>query len=404
MLGLIYSQTFQNLFCGFIMYGTVNVISTEVSKCIGSGSTTKVPKILLYNFIFGIFYILLVFLPATLFCDQFLKLTTNLSPEVLEITRRTNFLTFFPMVLSCTYLGVSTYFQTLGLSSLLGKYNMFFALSAIGAVLIYIRITSNFYQGYLLITWLLPLLQIACSVFLYFVALLPSARISNLKIDLKDFGYVMSRILGNVLVEFIEGFDSELLVIMSSLWLSKAENKAFNFSFQIFFMAWMGAIPFLRLIYCAFSEFLGESRPRIAKIAYLLTSVIYLGTNLMICLPFLAGYPLACKYALQENEEARKLLPVLLLSCIFGQFARTHLSYTFEIMKGLDLRTTSLAVLMVKNVAFVGLCYLLTNVVHWRGVGLYIGFFGSNFAMDLGYNIILVFINWKKRLDKLRML
>lgn len=404
LLGLVYSQTFQNIFCTFIMFGTVNVISTEVSKCMSAGSTSKVPKVLQYSLMFGIVYILFVFLPVTLFCSDFLNLITKLPPHVLEITKKTNYLTFVPMVLSCTYLSISTYFQSLGLGAVLGKYNMIFGVVTLGFVVLYINLTDDIYNGYILFTWSVPVLQFFSSIFLYFKALMPDGRICSLGVEWKDLTYIISRILGNVAVEVIECFDTELVVILSSLWLSEAESKAFNFSFQIFFLSIFGVMPFLRLIYCAFSEFLGENRPKIAKKAYMLTSFIYLLTTLLFALPFLMGVPWASKFALKNNLEARKFLPVLLLCCVAGKFARTHLSYTFEVMKGLDLRATSIFILMLKNACFVGSCYYFVKEMNLGSQGLYLGFFGCNFIMDLIYNLILICMNWKKKLAKLRLL
>lgn len=404
LVGLAYSLTFQNIFCAFVMFGTINVISTEVSKCVSAGSVSSVPKVLQYALIFSLSYITLIFLPLTYFSEEVLQFLTDLPSEVLKITKQTNYLTFGPMMLSCTYFSISTYFQALGLGAKLGRYNMMFGIAAVFVVVTYIIITDDIYNGYVLFTWLVPALQFMSSIYLYFKILLPGGRISSLKIEFKDFFYIVSRIFGNVIVEVTESLDTELVVIFSSHWLSTPENRAFNFSFQIFFLSIFAAVPFVRLIYCAFSEFLGANQPKLARNAYMLTSFIYWITTVLLCFVFMALYPLATNFALKESIEARSYLPELLLCCLAGKFTRTHLTYTFEMMKGLDLRVTSIVMLLVKHATLAGTCWVLVEKMDMGGRGLYLGFFGCNLATDIFGTGFLVFLNWEKKLNKLRLL
>lgn len=338
ILGVGYSKTIQNIFGDFVLFSAVLVVNTEVGKLLGSGNYSKLSKVLYYSLFFTFFYSVLVSTPAMFTAGIFLPKITNLSKKVGRTTNRINIVCIIPILLQNLNYSLTAYLQSLGLGRNMGTINIMVAILGIVLSTACFLITNSGLKAYYLMIWCSGAGRFFVSLYFYINALTPITKINDFEIVWKDFRFVAKKMISNAIVDVFQFCNVEIVYICASIKLNVSENSAAVFVLSLYLMFNCLLVSIKRLPYMAFSEFLGLSKPHLARFCYLFSFWTLVSINLIAMIPFSLISYFVCMNSFTDDKDARKYaLGTIFMTMPLSLSFCTN-NYNMDMLCGLDMR------------------------------------------------------------------
>ena len=405
-LSIGFSKTMQNLLCDQILWAVIVIVNTEVGKILGSGERLDLaPKILYYSIIICLAYNFFIFLPLVLYTQNILRVTTKLEPSVVEMIYNMNLATYVPALICNTNLGAASYFQSLGYGKEIFRWN---SISMIFTAAFFL---ATYYLGwgiasYISTCWVIAISQIIVSFGFYFFKIEPEFRITDFSICFKHLGYLIIETFKNGFIEYLDYFDTQVLIVLSSILLGPEENAAITFGLTLLSTITMGCYPAIRLPYVSLTEIITEKHHQNFRSMFWNCNIAVLIYTSMCGLPYIIFKDGMAENSFNGDAIATQYLKDEMFLTVSAGVLKNSIFFYLDIMKGIKHRGFAILSSAVKTAAFFGLSYLLIElkIVEEGGIGLLLSLNLSMIAQFIVYQIYFTFLDWKKISESVEIL
>ena len=394
-----FSKTMQNLLCDLVLWGIIVIVNTEVGKIFGQREQLELaPKILYYCIIICLIYNFFGYLPLILFTKSLLRATTNLNPNVVDLVETLNLQTFIPAAVCNTNLAFAAYFQSLGYANEISKWNAFTTIFSTAFFL------STFYYfnwglySYIWSTWLVGVFQIMVTLGFYFIKISKHLRIPNFKISLPHMKYLVTETIKNGFIEYLDYFDTQILMFLSADILGRAENAAITYGISLVSTITMTCYPGIRLPYVSLTEIMSKKQVEHFKsIFWNCIMAVFVYTSIF-GIPFVIFREPISNKSFKSDPDASEYLKHQMVLTIIPAVFKICIFFLLDMLKGIKRRNFAILVIVIKTAAFFGLGYFFRylNIFNEQGMDLLFSLTFCIFIQFVVFEIYFMHVDWKK--------